>query len=61
VKKVIHIIPCGECIFYQQIDDVAGECRRHAPIPRTEKNDVYWPTVIADEDWCGEAEERERE
>lgn len=56
MKKVIHIIGCTECIFYQFVDNDSGECRRHAPRP-SQDGIFVWPRVVKDIDWCGDAEE----
>lgn len=48
-------ISCDTCCYWQQLDDgETGECRLHAPRPRTtNSNDTRWP-ITTDTDWCGE-------
>jgi len=42
-------------------ETIAGECRRHTPVPGAQEDDprrvnyAYWPAVIATQ-WCGEFE-----
>lgn len=51
---------CSNCMYWQALDDTAGNCRRHAPRPRTSEHTWRWP-VTDDDDWCGEWEEHDDE
>ena len=48
---------CQTCAFYHRD---RSECRRNAPVPRSEGTaaTAQWPTVAAD-DWCGEYQSKD--
>lgn len=46
---------CDSCTHWADLGDEVGQCRRHAPRPRTSIDDVRWP-VTESHDWCGEWE-----
>lgn len=49
-----EIVHCGQCTFWQQLDDVNGNCRRHAPGPCQNMDEVaHWPLTRKYES-CGE-------
>jgi hypothetical protein len=47
---------CTSCAWWADLGDSIGQCRRHAPRPRTSTDEVVWPTTDSD-DYCGEWEE----
>ena len=49
---------CERCRFWQpdrgsKSGSLYGECRRHAPLPRTDTQSAYWASTSRN-DWCGE-------
>jgi hypothetical protein len=64
-------ICCDNCVYYEQIEEAHGECRRYAPhpnsptyVPKAEsvgqiKFDVHWPKVFGTA-WCGQFGSRQK-
>lgn len=45
---------CGECAFWTRMDKQGGNCRRHAPRPNNNVDEIaHWPRT-GWEDACGE-------
>ena len=49
---------CPSCAFFLPHQHGSGECRRHAPQPKTprsfdEQDNAVWP-LVGEDDWCGE-------
>ena len=46
---------CGDCRFWDRLEDDTGLCRRLAPRAIRDASDIedLWPRTIL-EDWCGE-------
>ncbi len=44
---------CNTCIYLHRFNEVAGQCKRHAP-GRDEDDQAVFPWVKTLEDWCGE-------
>jgi hypothetical protein len=47
---------CQTCAWWADLGDDIGQCRCHAPRPRTGTDTVIWPITEGD-DWCGDWEE----
>jgi len=47
---------CTSCAWWADLGDLIGQCRRHAPRPRSSSEEVVWPITDSD-DYCGEWEE----
>lgn len=62
---------CGDCIYYEFVDERSGECRKNAPMPNAPcfvtkmesvgayKIDTHWPKVYA-LNWCGQYSSRKK-
>jgi hypothetical protein len=48
---------CGHCVYWQQVDDVNGYCRRHAPRASETMDEIaHWPLTRRGES-CGEGKD----
>lgn len=48
---------CEDCLFWNPISGLSGQCRRHAPKPIEYVTDD-WPNTAASE-WCGDFQPKE--
>jgi hypothetical protein len=48
---------CGNCAYWQEIEEDAGECRLNPPVYVFDTGGGHWPPVIASE-WCGKFKSR---
>lgn len=49
-----EVVQCCRCAYWQQVDDVNGNCRRHAPSACENMDEVaHWPLTRKTES-CGE-------
>ena len=59
MKTITTNLACGNCVYWNSIEDSTGECRRHAPqtiafeVDDELKFESMFP-VTGSDDWCGD-------
>ena len=45
---------CKECRYYDGCEAARGDCHRFPPLSVSIDGSTIWPSVIGQDDWCGE-------